>query len=124
MRHLICCGLAIVAIVAVARPADAALRDNWLSRLMEKRLNERFRSEDRRIDRIVADIKAEPKGKEFAAKEGLRDAVVKGVEAARERRKKLKELPIGPTPAQAGAVAICRALELEYPEDPPPEGDK
>jgi hypothetical protein len=112
--------LAAVTILGWANLADAALRDNWLSRLMEKRLSEKFRSEDKRIDRIVADIKAEPMGKEFAEKEGLREAVVKGVEAAKERRKQLRKTPIGPTPAQAGAVAICKALELEYPEDPPP----
>lgn len=76
-----------------------------------------FRIERRRIDRIVADIKAEPKAKEFAEKEGLRAAVEEGVAAARERQKQLRELPIGPTPAQAGAVKICDELKLEYPLD-------
>jgi len=109
--------LVAVAVVNCANVASAALRDNWLSRLMAKRLGERFRNEDKRIDQIVADIKANPNGKEFAAKENLREAVTKGLAAARARQKELKKLPIGPTPAQAGAVAICEALELEYPEN-------
>jgi hypothetical protein len=121
MRRIVCALLALLIIVATADVASAALRDNWLSRLMAKRLNERFRNDDKRIDRIVADIKANPNGKEFAAKENLREAVEKGLAAAHERQKELKKLPIGPTPAQAGAVAICEALELEYPEDPPSE---
>jgi len=120
MRKIVCGLLALWFIAATANVASAALRDNWLSRLMAKRLSERFRSEDKRIDRIVADIMANPSGQEFAAKENLREAVEKGLSAARERQKELKKLPIGPTPAQAGAVAICEALELEYPEDPPP----
>lgn len=121
MRRIICGLLVALAVAGSANAASAALRDNWLSRLMEKRLKERGRNDERRIDRIVADVKAEPKGKAFAEKNDLRAAVEKGIAAARKRQKELKDTPIGPTPAQAGAVAICEALELEYPEDDPPE---
>ena len=98
--------------------AFAALPDNWLTRVLEKRLHEKFRNDGDRIDKIIEDIKREQKGKEFASKENLRKAVKNGLVAARARQKKLKELPIGPTPAQSAAVQICAELALDYPEAP------
>ncbi len=129
MRHImillvICMVLSVSWANGEDKPKAASLYDNWLSRLFEKEIQSGKPDpikDKQRARRIVKGIEAEPKGKEFAAKPRLRQAVVAGVADYHRRAMEQQTMPIGPTPAQAGAVKTCEKVGLDYP---PPDDAK
>ena len=98
-------------ILANDPPKVQSIHDNWLSKIFEEGL--KYPRDARKVRSITDAIKAHPKADVFKSRDNLGPAVEKGVQAAKDME--VPDRGGAPTPAQAGALRLCKELKLDYP---------